>query len=236
MSWKDTLLEIATFGQYESAQERAAKRAQKQATATSTGPSNIAGTGVSMDQAQSSAAKAALDAVDQQGANLEAMRAAVGKARTGMQNAYDVGASDYTRQAASSLAAAQASAGGLGGSVMGAGRDIGGMAGRDLAQYRAQQGDAMGRFDVQAQEAFNQGELDKLQQIIQANEYLYGIGDPATQARQRFVSQYQPALEKALRDNSGLFDDGSAFMAIKMAMAQMETDAQVRALIMSYGV
>lgn len=231
----DKVLNVLSLGQYETKAEKQQKKAAKQAAGNSQMPSNIAGTGVSMQQAQQNAATAALQAPEQQAANLESMRKAVAQARQGMDNAYDLGASDYTRQAAQSLAAAQAGAGGLGGSVMGAARDLGGMGARDLAQYRAQQGQQMGQFDLNAQQMMNQGELDKLQQIIQSNEYLYGIGDPATQARQRFITQYQPALEAAMRDSSGIFDSGASFQATKQAMLAQETDPQIRALIMAYG-
>lgn len=196
----------------------------------------LPGSDLTAQGATAKAGSAALQAIDQQKLNNANMQKVASQARGKMEDRYATGAQQYQAQAQQSLAAAQAQAGSLGGSVIGAMRDVGQSTGRGVADYQAAAGAALADYDIQAQQAQAQGDLDALQQTIQSYEYLTGLGSPAEQARQKFLSQYQPALEKSLRDSSGLGGIfGATIDQTKQSMAAMEPDPAVRAMIMNYG-
>ena len=196
----------------------------------------IPGTDLTTDQAQAGAVSNMMGAADIQQKNIGDFSAVADKARQGMSNAYDVGASDYTRQAARSLAAAQAQSGGMGGATVGAMRDIGAAAGQDMATYRANQGNAMGQFDLGRQRQLGEMNLDLGQQKVKGFEYALQTGTPQEQAQRRFMETYLPSLQKAQADASGFLDSGETFITHKNTLAANEPDLAVRQMILNYGV
>jgi hypothetical protein len=199
-------------------------------------PKQIPGTDLTADQAQAGAVSNMMGAADIQQKNIGDFSAAAAKARQGMSNAYDVGASDYTRQAARSLAAAQAQSGGMGGATVGAMRDIGAAAGQDMATYRANQGNAMGQFDLGRQQQLGEMNLDLGQQKVKGFEYALQTGTPQEQAQRRFMETYLDSLQKAKNDANGFLDSGESFIAHKNSLAANEPDLAVRQMILNYGV
>jgi hypothetical protein len=199
-------------------------------------PKQIPGTDLTADQAQAGAVSNMMGAADIQQKNIGDFSAVADKARQGMSNAYDVGASDYTRQAARSLAAAQAQSGGMGGATVGAMRDIGAAAGQDMATYRANQGNAMGQFDLGRQQQLGEMNLDLGQQKVKGFEYALQTGTPQEQAQRRFMETYLDSLQKAKNDANGFLDSGESFIAHKNSLAANEPDLAVRQMILNYGV